>query len=94
MKNLFITVCFLCSLNYCFATLTTPNLTSPANGSTNKAPDELLDWSASSGQTAYEYRYGVTSNLSNAPILTVSASQANSSNLLFGTIYYWQVTLE
>ena len=70
MKNLFITVCFLCSLNYCFATLTTPNLTSPANGSTNKAPDELLDWSASSGQTAYEYRYGVTSNLSNAPILT------------------------
>jgi hypothetical protein len=71
--------------------LPVPGLVSPTNSSISQEPNVILDWSASSGQTAYQYRIGLTNNLSSAQVLQVTASQANTANLLFGTVYYWQV---
>ena len=71
--------------------LPVPALVSPLNNSGSASPNELLDWGASSGQTAYQYRIGLSSNLSAAPVLQVTTTQANTANLLFGTVYYWQV---
>jgi hypothetical protein len=71
--------------------LAIPTLAAPANGSGSNPPNALLDWTASSGQTAYEFRIGLSNNLNSAPIVSVTTSQATLSNLLFGTLYYWQV---
>ena len=78
--------------NKAFAqSLPVPGLVSPTNTAISQDPNALLDWSASSGQTAYQYRIGLTNNLNSAQVLQVTSSQANTSNLLFGTVYYWQV---
>ena len=71
--------------------LVVPSLVSPVNNATNATPNELLDWSSSTGANAYEYRIGISSNLSNTPAGQVAASQATLANLFFGTLYYWQV---
>jgi hypothetical protein len=73
----------LISTNIFGQSLPTPVLSTPTNNSTNNSPNELLDWFASSGQTAYQYRYGLTSNLSGAPVFSVAASQASTINLNF-----------
>ncbi len=71
--------------------LVVPSLLSPINNATNASANELLDWSSSTGANAYQYRIGISSNLSNTPAVQVLASQATLANLFFGTIYYWQV---
>jgi Secretion system C-terminal sorting domain len=87
------TIFFLSVLfNTAFAqSLPVPGLVSPTNSSISQEPNTLLDWSASSGQTAYEYRIGLTNNLNSAQKIQVTTSQATTANLLFGTLYYWQV---
>jgi hypothetical protein len=91
MKNVstfIILMLFALKLN---AQLNTPNLISPANLSVNVSPDALLDWAAVTGATSYEYKLATTPNLSQISAQTVGTSQAGTANLLFGTVYYWQV---
>ncbi|NTW31488.1 MAG: T9SS type A sorting domain-containing protein [Bacteroidetes bacterium] len=91
-KKSLIAIFFLLYCLPAFSSLTTPSLTSPAVSSLNNSPDILLDWSAVSNATAYEYKISTNSGLVGATIQTVSgSSQANTSNLHFGTTYYWQV---
>ncbi len=71
--------------------LATPTLTAPSVGSINNYPNVILDWSAVSGATAYEYKLSTNSNLSSVPSASVTASQVTTSNLLFNSTYYWQV---
>lgn len=78
-----------------FSTLDGVSLISPTLGSINQICNALLDWSATSGLTFYDYEYD-TSLQFNSPNLfygSVTTSQANASNLLFGTQYYWRVRL-
>jgi hypothetical protein len=92
MKFLLTLVCAFAFATNSFAILSTPSLVAPSNGAVNQAPNELLDWGFSSGATAYEYKLGTVSSLNGVPIQSVSgATQVNTSNLLFGTVYYWQV---
>ena len=75
-----------------FAILNVPSLVSPANGSTNNAPNEILDWGTSTGATAYQYKLGTIASLTGVNAQTITgSSQVTTSNLLFGTVYYWQV---
>ena len=74
------------------AVLNVPSLLSPANGSTNNAPNEILDWGTSTGATAYQYKLGTIASLAGVNAQTITgSSQVTTSNLLFGTVYYWQV---
>src|SRR3990172_6913226 len=92
MKKSVAAVLFLFYLSPVFATLNTPTLTSPAIASLNNDPNVLLDWSSTTGATAYEYKVSTNPGLSGASILTISgSSQVSTSNLFFGTLYYWQV---
>ena len=75
-----------------FSTLTTPTLVSPSTGSLNNSPDVLLDWSTVTNATGYEYKLSTDAGLAGASTLTVTGtSQIYTSQLKFGTIYYWQV---
>ena len=92
MKKYIIAILLLINLSPVFALLNTPAITAPANGSINNAPNVLLDWSAITGATGYEYKLSTDAGLIGASIQTVTGtSQANTSNLFFGTVYYWQV---
>jgi hypothetical protein len=92
MTTLIVAILFQVCLTPAFANLTTPNLTAPVIGSLYNEPNALLDWSGVTGATDYEYRLSTNSNLVGASIITVNgSSQENASNLLFGTVYYWQV---
>lgn len=92
MKKSLIAILFLLYLSPAFAILNTPTLIAPAIGSLNNDPNVLLDWSAIAGATGYEYKLSTNASLAGASILTVTGtSQVSTSNLLFGTVYYWQV---
>jgi hypothetical protein len=83
--------CFL-AVNPAFALLTTPSLVIPLNGSTNISVVSLLDWSFINGATEYQYKLGTNATLLGVNSQTViGASQVNTANLFFGTVYYWQV---
>jgi hypothetical protein len=78
-----------------FTTIDQIFLVTPTNGATNQAPNEILDWSPLSGITNYDYQWDTTANF-NSPLLNSASissgfSQATTSNLRFGTIYYWRV---
>ncbi len=78
-----------------FSTIDQIFLVSPTNGATSQAPNEILDWSALSGITFYDYQWDTTA-LFNSPLLvsasiTSGTSQVTTSNLRFGTPYYWRV---
>lgn len=69
-------------------------LVSPANGVLNQEPNVLLDWSPVSGITGYQVQYDTSSAFSSPQLSTINTSatsQLNTSNLLFGTTYYWRV---
>ncbi len=77
-----------------FTTLDTIYHVAPVNGASNQAPDVLLDWSAVSGINGYIVQYDTTNSF-NSTLLnstTIGAtSQFSTSNLRFGTRYYWRV---
>jgi hypothetical protein len=78
-----------------FSTVDQIFLVAPTNGATNQAPNEILDWSLLSGITFYDYQWDTTA-LFNSPLLASSSisggtSQVTTSNLRFGTTYYWRV---
>ncbi len=91
MKKILLSLGFTLLFGYAQATLTTPANVSPGIGAINVAPNTVLDWSASTGATAYEYKLSNNPITVADPAFTVAASQANTANLLFGTFYYWQV---
>jgi hypothetical protein len=67
----------------------------PSNGAASQAPNEILDWSPLSGITNYDYQWDTTANF-NSPLLNSASifsgtSQVTTSNLRFGTTYYWRV---
>jgi hypothetical protein len=92
IKYLFLPLFFLLFITPAFGILNTPTLTAPFNNSTNNQPNELLDWGGVTGATGYEYKLSTDPGLAGASAISVSGtSQANTANLLFGTVYYWRV---
>jgi len=68
-----------------------PTLTAPANGALNQAVNVLLDWNPVSGGVAYEINLDTSATFSNPLVVTVQYSAWQTSELLFGTTYYWRV---
>ena len=69
-------------------------LTSPSNGATNMGVIPTLDWGPYSGVTGYIYEYDTLPSF-NSPgkfsgTSPSTSSQAGTSNLRFGTTYYWR----
>ncbi len=82
------------SATWNFTTLDYFTLVSPTNGATGQMPDVTLDWDYVSGITYYDYEYDTTGTF-NSPLhhdgsVSSSTSQVTTSNLLFGTKYYWR----
>jgi hypothetical protein len=78
-----------------FTTIDLIFLVTPANGALSQAPNEILDWSSLSGLTNYDYQWDTTANF-NSPLLNSASissgsSQVTTSNLRFGTTYFWRV---
>ena len=77
-----------------FTTLDTIYLVAPTNGATGQSPDVLLDWSPVSGISGYQVQVDTVAGFSSGAIQTNSigvTSQFSTSNLRFGTTYYWRV---
>jgi len=68
-----------------------PTLTAPANSAVNQAVNVLLDWNPVSGGVAYEINLDTSATFSNPQVVTVQFSAWQTSELLFGTTYYWRV---
>jgi hypothetical protein len=70
------------------------NLVSPVQNAVDVAPDVLLDWSTLTGIASYEFQHDTAPDFS-SPIFysgnSGNVSQANTQQLLFGTVYYWRV---
>jgi len=91
-KFILISILFFTLYNTSNATLTTPGIVSPFNGATNQNPNVQIDWSSVTGATNYEFKLGTNPTLSGVPAQSSgSNSYYNTSELLFGTTYYWQV---
>jgi hypothetical protein len=75
-----------------FSTMAGLTLVGPANGSTLQAPNALIDWSATSGFSFYDYQADTSPTFSSSNLQqgSVTASQVNLSNCLFGEVYYWR----
>jgi hypothetical protein len=70
-------------------------LSSPSNNSINQPINVTLNWNSLNGIYYYDYQLDTTPTF-NSPIListsrTSSDNYVNTSNLLFGTTYYWRV---
>lgn len=77
-----------------FTTLDIVTLVAPTNNSINQAANELLDWNPVGGITGYLIQTDTSSAFNSGQLQTISTgntSQLNTSNLLFGTRYYWRV---
>ncbi len=76
-----------------FTTTYGVSLVSPLDNATNVSLNPTIDWSLLSGITSYHYQYDTDVNFSNPMYFTqsTSSSQANISNLSYGTTYHWQV---
>ena len=74
-----------------FAVLNTPLITAPANASLGNAANALVNWYNVSGSTGYEIKFDTSASLTNTLVQTTTSSQYATSQLLYGTTYYWQV---
>ena len=100
MKKFAFLMLLLCAgMNVLFAQLTTPQLYSPSNNSTNMAVTQQLCVSQLSGSNYYEIELDTTSNFDSPLKQTLNASSYNSSNsyyyttvsnLRYGTKYHWR----
>ena len=82
------------SATWSFTTMNTTSLVSPTNGSSGQAANVILDWSLVTGITYYDVEYDTSASFS-SPLhqyqsVTSASSQYTTSNLLFGTKYYWR----
>ncbi|HXN47204.1 MAG TPA: hypothetical protein VN893_11225, partial [Bryobacteraceae bacterium] len=67
-----------------------PGLTAPANGAVGVSWTPTLSWTAASGATSYDVRFGTSSP---PPLATnVTTTSYLPGTLTPGTTYYWQVT--
>ena len=73
--------------NASYAVLTTPTQLTPTNGAINQDVNALLDWSAITGSTGYNYQYD-TSPAFNSPNFFNGTLGAT---LIDNTTYYWHV---
>ncbi len=98
-KSVFLMLLLCAGMNVLFAQLTTPQLYSPSNNSTNMAVTQRLCVTQLSGSNYYEIELDTTSNFDSPLKQTLNASSYNSSysyyytsvsNLLYGTKYYWR----
>ncbi len=98
-KSVFLMLLLCAGMNVLFAQLTTPQLYSPSNNSTNMDVSQRLCVTKVSGANYYEIELDTTSNFNSPLKQTLNASSYNSSysyyytsvsNLLYGTKYYWR----
>jgi hypothetical protein len=85
-----IDVLFFCTYS-AYASLPTPTISTPSNGAVSQNPNVTLYWNSVSQANQYEYKLSTNAQMLNATRGSVSTSYAYTSNLLFGTTYYWQV---
>lgn len=75
-----------------FTTLDKVFLFSPSTNTTGINTNPTLSWNYTQGILGYEYCYSINSDFSSSISSTTGiTSQANLSNLLYGTQYYWKV---
>jgi large repetitive protein len=70
-----------------------PTLVSPADAAINQIPDVVLNWYpvAGIGPVTYEVQYDLDDTFTNPVSNTVNFSSLKTSEMLFGTTYYWRV---
>ncbi|MGE3802788.1 MAG: hypothetical protein AB7H80_17370, partial [Candidatus Kapaibacterium sp.] len=66
-----------------------PNM--PSDGASNQPINVTLGWRALTSVTAYEVEYGTDPNFEDVEGLIEEKSQAEATNLLYSTLYYWHV---
>ena len=78
-----------------FTTTDKVYLYTPTNGTTGCYPNITIDWTSVDGITNYDYQIDITLDFNSAGLISGSTasgySSFASSNLLFGTTYYWRV---
>ncbi len=79
---------------FSFSTTTSLNLSAPTNGAVNQSPRTFLNWSNSGGITNYQVQYDESISFNSAFLVDSlrpdSSSDSYTSNLKFGTTYYWR----
>jgi hypothetical protein len=82
------------SATWNFTTHNSMTLGAPANNATSQSVDVMLDWSTVSGITFYDVEIDTNATFSSPAYQYHSVSSADSyyytSNLLFGTKYFWR----
>ena len=78
-------------VNTAIAVLPTPLITSPADGSSGNPANTIIIWYNVTGATSYEFKINTDPALTGAIVQSSISSQYATSQLLFGTTYYWQV---
>lgn len=70
-----------------------PALISPANAAVNQMPDAVLNWYpvAGIGPVTYEVQYDLDDTFPDPVSNVINFSSLKTSELLFGTTYYWRV---
>ncbi len=83
------------SASYSFTVWTpvpsTPQLSSPTDGSTNLALSVQLSWQTSIWTDQYEVQYAANSAFSGATSVTTSGNGIAATPLSYSTTYYWRV---
>lgn len=76
-----------------FTTVSALTLTSPADNSSNQFPNVVLNWNYLTDPIAYDVEFDTTTSF-NSPLYTYASndtiSEHQTSELRFGTTYYWR----
>ncbi|HOS47754.1 MAG TPA: T9SS type A sorting domain-containing protein [Bacteroidia bacterium] len=91
MKNLLFVLTFLFCGHFAAASLPTPSLSSPSNGSNNQPAAINFSWSNVSGATNYELRLALNPSFTNSVSYFDSNHQTFITDIYFGVFQYWQV---
>ena len=91
MKNLFFALVILFCGNITKASLPTPSLSSPSNGSSNQPASINFSWSNVNGATNYELRLALNPSFTNSVSYFDSNHQTFITDIYFGVFQFWQV---
>lgn len=91
MKHLLFTLSILFCSHLVAASLPTPTLSSPSNGSINQPTAINFNWSTVNGATNYEVRLALNTGFTNAVSYFDSNHQTFIADIYFGVFHYWQV---
>lgn len=89
-KNVFLLFLTVLSASV-FATLSTPQLSLPADGATVIMPNAFLKWQPVTNATYYRIQVDTSVNFTNPKNYNSIPTGYYCSELLFGTNYYWRV---